>query len=247
MKKHALGLAMAATLGTQAIAQQEQDGFSIGFGLTYSDSVFVGEDSDPQILPLLRYESDRFSLGVPQGARLTVFERNQLRVSAVVSPRFSALEDPDGRELAGIDRELTADGGLQLRYRFGPGTQIRFRAVTELTDEHGGSELSASITQPVPVGQTPLLLSAGVTMMDPDLAQYTYGVFESEATRDRPEYSPDAVIIPNLSVSSVFALSETVSLTGSVRAEFLPDEVTDSPIVDADVSVSTFLGISYQF
>ncbi|APX13460.1 hypothetical protein BWR18_18585 [Tateyamaria omphalii] len=215
--------------------------------MAYSNSIFTGEGSDVQALPLLRYESERFGVGIPEGLRVTVFSNPQVRLSGVISPRFSALDDPDSAFLDGIDRDITVDGGAQLRYSFARGTQLQLRAVTELTDEHGGQEISAELSQAIPLGRTPLLVSAGLTWLSDDLARYSYGVLASEALAGRPEYDPGDVIIPHIALTSVFPINDRVNLVGSVRAEFLPDEVTDSPIVDEDIGVSTFLGLTYQF
>lgn len=249
MKTHRLaaGLLAAAASASAAYAQQEPDGFSAGIGVGYANSVFVDDDSTAQALPLIRYDTPQFSLGLPDGARVTLFGDDQLRLSAVLAPRFSALDDADSLALDGIERDVTLDGGAQLVYRFGAGTLLRVRALTELTDEHGGQELGAEISQPVPLGRQILLASAGATWLSGDLAQYTYGVLPGEAIAGRPSYDPGSVVIPHISLSTVFPVSERARIIGSVRAEFLPDAVTDSPIVDADVGISSFVGLSFQF
>ncbi|WP_299744242.1 MipA/OmpV family protein [uncultured Tateyamaria sp.] len=231
----------------QALAQQPAEGFTLGLGVTHSTSIFVGENNETQALPLLRYEAEAFSIGIPDGLRVTLISNQQLQFSAVVSPRFSALDDTDSPALAGIDRDITVDGGVQLRYSFGHGTQLHLRALTELSDDHGGHEIAAEVRQPLPLGQTPLLLSAGLTWQSDDLARYSYGVFANEAAIGRPAYAPGNVIIPHIAVSTVFPINDRVNLVGSVRATFLPDDVSDSPIVDEDVGLSSFVGLSYRF
>ncbi len=247
LRNYALTSIALFALATPTQAQERAEGFSVGVGLTHPSSIFAGEDGTMQVFPLLRYDTDAFSVGIPEGLRVTVFSDQDLRLGAVIAPRLSALSDVESAELAGIDRDLTFDGGASVRYLYRRGTQLRLRAVTELSDEHGGQEISAELRQPIPLGRIPLLASAGLTWMSDDLAQYSYGVLASEALAGRLEYAPGDVIIPHVSVSSVFPISDNLNLVGSVRAEVLPDEVTNSPIVDEDIGVNTFLGLTYQF
>lgn len=228
-------------------AQQVPEGFSGGIGVGYARSVFVGDNASAQALPILRYDTEAFSIGVPDGFRVTLFGDEQFRVSAVLAPRFSALDEADSTALDGIEREITFDGGAQMQYRFGRGTTLRLRAVTELTDEHGGHEVSAEVRQPVPFGRQPLMAAAGVTWLSGDLSRYTYGVLASEAAGGRPAYDPGSVVIPHISLSAMFPIADRASLVGSVRAEYLPDAITDSPIVDEDLGLSTFLGLTFRF
>ena len=230
-----------------ALSQEQTEGFSIGLGVAGSSGLYIGEDSAAMALPLLRYDSDAFSIGLPDGARLTLLDRSDVRLSAVISPRFSAIDASDAPELSGLDRDLTADGGVQARYVFSQRTQLRFRAVTELTDEHGGSEVALSARHAIPLGRMPLLLEGGVTWQSADLSGYLYGVSAPEATGTRPAYSPGDVAIPYLSVGTAFPITQKTRLVANIRADFLPDKITLSPIVDEDVSVMGFLGISYSF
>jgi outer membrane protein len=230
-----------------ALSQQQPEGFSLGLGVVGSSGLYVGEDSAAMALPLLRYDSEAFSIGIPDGVRVTILERRDYRVSAVVSPRFSAIEASDAPELDGLDRAFTADGGVQARYVFNERTQLRFWAVTELTDEHSGSEVALSARHALPLGRVPLLFEGGVTWQSADLSGYLYGVSAPEATGTRPAYDPGDVLIPHLSVGTAIPITQKTRLVANIRADFLPDEVTLSPIVDEDVSVQGFLGISYSF
>lgn len=230
-----------------ALSQQQPEGFSLGLGVMGSSGLYVGEDSAAMAVPLLRYDSDAFSIGLPDGARVTLLDRSDIRLSAVISPRFSAIDASDAPELDGLNREFTADGGVQGRYAFSGRTQLRFRAVTELTEEHGGSEVALAARHAVPLGRVPLMFEGGVTWQSADLTGYLYGVSVAEATGARPAYSPGDVVIPYLSVGTAVPITQKTRLVANIRADFLPDEVTLSPIVDEDVSVQGFLGISYSF
>ena len=248
-------LALLIGASTTAFAQAPEgapqgppEGFSLGLAVLGSNGIYVGEDASAQILPILRYESEAFSASLPEGLRLSLWDQTNFRMSAILAPRINPIGGSDAKELDGLDRaQFTFDGGLSAEYSFGFGTQVLFRGVTELGDEHGGSELSIGIEQVVPLGDVPLFLGADVTWQDEDLADFLYGVSASEATADRAAYSPGAVVIPSITLGTVVPLSQSISMVANLRAEFLPDEVTDSSIIDEDLGLTAVLGLSYRF
>lgn len=81
--------------------------------------------------------------------------------------------------------------------------------------------------------------------MSEDLSEYVYGVRASD-TGFAP-YAPGDVFIPYINVGTIFPLTERVNLVGNLRAEFLPDEVFDSPIIDDDITIGGLVGLSMRF
>ncbi|MGL5010763.1 MAG: MipA/OmpV family protein [Paracoccaceae bacterium] len=239
--------AFLCILGTAAQPQEAPEGFSIGLGIAAGTSPYIGEDEQATPLPILRYNSERFSIGLPEGARVTLFSQEELRFSAILAPRLSAIALSDAPELDGFDREITVDGGLQADYRVGDaGTRFTFRAVTELTNEHDGQEVSIGVTQPLALGSVPLILSAGAKWQSAELAEYIWGVRAADST-SLPSYSPGEVVIPYILIGTMIPISDSISFVGNIQAEFLPGEVTGSPIIDEDLSVGALLGITYRF
>lgn len=249
LKKGTLAAALCCSaLARPVVAQEGTEGFSVGLGVAAGNGIFVGEDERVTAFPILRYDSDAFSIGFPDGARVTLLDRDNFRLSGIVMPRLSAIDFSDSADLDGFDRALTADGGLQLRFNIAQQTQLSFRAVTELTDEHGGSEVDLSVSQALPIGSFPLRLSAGVTWQSDELAAYTYGVSAADAAASSfPQYDPGEIIIPHISMGTAIPINDRARVLANVHAEFLPDEVSDSPIIDEKVSIGAFIGISYSF
>lgn len=230
-----------------AVSQEQPQGISIGVGATRGLGIYVGEDNTATVLPLLRYDTEAFSIGVPDGLRVTVLDQNAFRLSALITARPSTINASDAQELDGLERKLTADGGFQASYRFGKPTELRLQAMTELTHEHSGGELSLSLSQAFPLGRVPLMLQAGVTWQSKELTSYLYGVSSTESTDLRPVYSSGDVVIPHLSVTTVLSIARNTRLITSIGADFLPDEISISPIVNEDVAVHGFLGIIHNF
>ena len=63
----------------------------------------------------------------------------------------------------------------------------------------------------------------------------------------RAEYAPGAVAVPYLSVNAFMNVTENINAFVNVSANFLPNEVTSSPIVSQKTTVSTMLGLAYNF
>lgn len=244
---------MAAALCCSAfaspvVAQETPVGFSVGLGVAAGNGIFVGEDKKATAFPILRYDSDAFSIGLPDGARVTLFDQGSFRISGIVTPRLSAIDSSDSADLDGFDRELTAGGGIQLRYNIAQQTRLSLRAVTELTDEHEGSEVDLSVSQALPIGNFPLRVTAGAKWQSEELAAYTYGVSAADAAASSfAQYDPGKIIITHISIGTAIPINDRARVLANVRAEFLPDEVSNSPIMDEKVSIGALIGISYSF
>ena len=238
--------AISTTLAVMPVmaAAQDQSGFSLGVGAGIGSGIYVGESNQSRFLPLVRYESDGFSVSIPEGLRVTIADTGPLRFSAVVSPRLSEIEQSESSELDGLDRETTLDGGLQARYQFESRGSLTFRLVTELTDEHNGSEATLTFAQPFPVGSVPVVARAGVIWQSEDLGDYLYGVSSSEATVDRAAYALDDTFTPFVGLGTSIPVSDNVRVVGNLRAAFLLDEISDSSIIDEDVDLRAFVGIN---
>ena len=243
----ALTCVLTALAAGAAVAQEEGQGFSFGLGATVSSNPYVGDD-DTSVLgvPILRYQGDGWRIGT-DGAALDLYTGTPFEAEAILLPRFSALDDPDSDELDGIDREITLDGGLSVTYALGPQTEVSALVLQELTGEHDGQEIDLSVSTGLALGAVPLSLTGGMSWKSDDLGSYLFGVERDEATADRPEYELDGSVTPYLSLSSGYPLSGAATLVGSVKVEFLPDEVTDSPIVEDDTVTSGFVGVQLSF
>lgn len=239
---------LSVVLATASHAQQDgpRDGFSIGIIANYGTNPYIGEDDEVTPLPLINYRSGSFSIGV-QGLFYDFYSSQGLTLSTGVTPRFSALADADAPELSGIDREITADAFFGVAYDINQNFGFEAIVRQELTGEHDGQEIQLALGYQTQALQTGFGLNAGVRWQSEDLANYTWGVRPSEAIVGRPAYDTGDVIIPYLSLDFVRSLNENLALIGQVQAEFLPSEVSDSPIVEEDTLFGITLGVSYSF
>ena len=63
----------------------------------------------------------------------------------------------------------------------------------------------------------------------------------------RAEYAPGAVAVTYLSVNSFMTVTDNISAFVNISANLLPKEITNSPIVSQESTVSTVVGLSYSF
>ena len=241
-----LALVFGAMTPLPAMAQEDRLGFSAGVAAAFSSDPYVGEDSQIRALPVLRYKAENFSIGT-DGIYADILTRNDVTLEFVALPRFSGLDDPDAPELAGIERDITLDAGLKLTYGLAPRTDLSATLLQEVTGEHDGQELQLEVSNTLMLGRLPVSLAAGLSWKSADLGTYMYGVYAAEATGTRPAYGVGDSITPYVSVFSGFPVSDRVTVFGSIKAEFLDDKISDSPIVDDDEVISGILGISYSF
>jgi len=117
----------------------------------------------------------------------------------------------------------------------------------EFTGEHDGQEAVLGLGYGTQVGKVGLEFSAGAAWQSADLSAFIWGVSASEALGGRPAYAPGDAVIPFAAVNAFYPLNDNWTLIGTARADFLPNEVSNSPIVDEDNIFSLILGVTYSF
>lgn len=235
---------LALPIGAQA-QQGPPDGFSFGGLITADTNPYIGEDAEAIPLPLITFRNGPFELST-NGLSYEVLSDRPWGLTVAARPRFSGLISTDGPELDGIDRDVTGDLALEVRYDIGRlyvGADLR----QEFTGEHDGQEARLRVGLRRAVGPVRVDFSAGGAWQSGDLSRYIWGVSEAEARSDRPAYDPGAVIVPFVGLRGTMPLGDNWSLLGTLRADFLPDDVTDSPIIEDDTLVSGGLGVQFRF
>ena len=234
-------------LVTPAVAQEgPRDGWSIGVVTAISTNPYIGEGTDALPYPALIYRKGPFSIGT-FGVEYDVYESESLTFSAGLVPRFTGLVSTDAPELEGIEREVTGDVALGLEYDIGSGFSADLTFRQEFTGEHDGQEVILDLGYGTQVGKVGLELSAGAAWQSSDLSAFIWGVSASEARAGRPAYAPGDAIVPFAAVNAFYPLNDNRTLIVTAQADFLPSEVSDSPIVDEDDIYSLILGVTYSF
>jgi outer membrane protein len=86
-----------------------------------------------------------------------------------------------------------------------------------------------------------------VNWLSSELTNYDFGVPESATTVTRPAYNTGSAISYEAGIGTFIELTEDWRILLSVSAEFLPDGITDSPVVAEDKVIKGFAAITYVF
>lgn len=251
-------LAQAQSGVTADVAAREGESrWQIGVGASVSESPYAGEGTRLRPVPWITYEGEwLFWRGIGGGVHL--FRRHGFALDALLSARMDGfdIDDLGRRELArnGLDADLLedrddgADAGVALSWR-GRAGELKLQALADITDASGGYELSLDYGYQWRLGRTVLIPSVGARWMSKDLAGYYYGTFEQEQARGVPAYRPDAALVPQVKFSVLQPLGDKWRLFGSVGYRFLPDTLSDSPLLEPGRSGSgnVQIGVSRGF
>lgn len=235
--------------------QQEASRWGIGAGAAAIDSPYAGEDVRIRPVPLLSYEGQRFFFRGPTGGYHFINTRS-FSFDLIGAARLDGIDSDDlgVDELAarGIDRNLLEDrddqldAGLGLSWR-GDFGEVQLRAVADVTDTSGGQEVSLTYSYRMQMGLFTVTPLVGVSYLSEDLADYYYGILDEEVSRGVVDYKPGAVVAPQAGVNIMRPVGQHWAVMGSARYTLLPDELTDSPLIESDASASIFVGLTYRF
>lgn len=243
------GLALMIALGIPLLpqtAQAEGLHYSVGLLAGAGQSPFKTDGTDAGLIPDFLIEGERFSFGT-SGLTYEVIQGGAFTLSARLAPRWFAADPSDVVGLEHLKRDVAVEAGLSARLALG-NFEATVEALQDVSDTHGGTAVNASVSAATSVSDRLTLgATVGATWMDADLATYSYGVLPAEASGSLAAYRVRDSVIPTISINASYAVSDNVSLMGGVETSFLPDSVTDSPIVKRDTLTSVVIGLRYQF
>jgi len=222
----------------------------IGAQVLVQSNPYRDGDTVTMVLPMISYVGDRFFIVSPR-AGIHLFRHPRGGVNAIADFRFKGEAFESKGFLAGMDdRKNTAMAGFDGHLRLPGRYRADLSAMTDILDRHNGQEVNLSLSRVFRLQQLILIPGAGVVWRSADYNDYYYGVRASEATEDRPAYSPgDGVNTLEwfARLALRYNLTANWSLAAAVRVEVLSSDVRDSPIVDSDYLTTVIAGVNYFF
>lgn len=250
-------LVVAQEAPSVAVTRAELPRWSLGMGGAVRNSEFAGEGTRTLAIPYVGFEGERFYLrGATVGYRLV--EREHLVVSGFIAGRFDGLDADDfGRaELAerGVNRDLlsdrddSADGGLAVVLR-GSAGEVEFDARADITDASGGYQTSLEYRYPFRAGKVAITPGVGANLLSSDMADYYYGTLDEEIARGVVAYRPGEALVPYAVLGVYMPLGQNWMLSANAQYRSLPDELKDSPLVEAgtDSTSMVLLAVARRF
>lgn len=226
----------------------ERGRIGAGLGAIVRSSPYRGADGGTFMpIPALTYTGDRLQILGPR-AQFGVIRNEAVQVAIAAQYRPAAYQEDDSAFLTGMgDRDATLMAGASVKADLPAGLDLSLDILHDTLNQIGGSEAALFLSRTVQAGAIRLTPKAGVNWTSTRLANHDYGVPASQARPGRPAYDTGDTVSPEAGVSLLAELSENWWLAASLSAEFLSDEVKDSPLVEANVLWKGFLAVQYVF
>lgn len=142
-------------------------------------------------------------------------------------------------------REWTAEAGALLGWRRWP-IHAELKAYTDILDRHDGNRTELGLSYPRQYDWGYFVPTIQAVYQSSAYNQYYYGVTPAEALPNRPVYTPDGDYNYRIRLRTGIQLSNRWLLSATIGAEWLGDEIQNSPIVDRDVIYSYDIGLAYN-
>ncbi|MBT6210800.1 MAG: DUF2141 domain-containing protein [Woeseia sp.] len=220
----------------------------VGAGVIGRSSPYVGSDTTVlQPIPAITYNGERLQWLGPT-VQYGLAGSGWWRLAASASYRIGVYEEDDSLVLVGLgDRDSTMMAGLGLRFEVPSGANLSLRYEHDVLDKIGGGAATARLSKGFQAGAFRILPQLQVNWLSSELTNYDYGVAATAATVTRPTYNTGSSISYEAGIGTFIELTEDWRILLSVSAEFLPNEITDSPIVAEDSIIKGFAAITYVF
>jgi outer membrane scaffolding protein for murein synthesis (MipA/OmpV family) len=242
-----LGLLPAFAAAQETEEQpSEPSGWGLGFGVIRSPRPYVGADDELFPVPLVQYHRGGiFIEGIRGGYRWS--GRKPWRVELFAMPQFAGLDPDDSPFLAGMEER---DPSVDLAAGFGwswPHVQLSLTAYSDLLNRNDGRRLRGQAKFPFSAGRWRIEPSVGAVWYNDDFVDYYAGVRPEEALPWRPAYSGSSTTNPEAGIFAMRPFARRWLFVVGVDVQNLGSSITDSPVVDEDTIVSTFIGVSRRF
>ena len=224
---------------------QPPSGWSVGAAAVVSGKPYGDADYDVMPVPFFGYEGERFFFrGLALGWRLP--DAGPVSTELLARARMQSFSASDDPVLEGMDsRRRTAEGGV--RFSAGPRwLRLEASVYQELLGRHDGQVLEARVSVPFPAGRWIVIPAVGVDWQSADMTAYYYGVRDSEATEERPAYSPGASLNRTVGLGLRYRGAERAGVIVQVNREFFGGTLRESPIVEGGGRWSGIVGLSWR-
>ena len=220
----------------------------VGAGVIGRSSPYVGSDTTVlQPIPAITYIGERLQWLGPN-VQYSLVGTGRWRLAASASYRIGVYEEDDSLALAGLgDRSSTLMAGLGFRFEIPGGVNLLLGYEHDVLDKIGGGAATARLSKSFQAGWLRFAPQLQVNWLSADLTDYDFGVSPDAATPTRPAYNTGSSVSYEAGITSFIELTEDWRIVLSLSAEFLPDEIVDSPIVADDRIMKGFAAITYVF
>ncbi len=167
--------------------------------------------------------------------------------SLTAEPRVNQYKANDSSYLTGMeDKESSIEGGIAFSASYDK-AYIEVMALTDVLARHDTWIVKTEIGYEFEVNDFTFYPSALLSYNSSNFMDYYYGVTQNEATTTRNMYSTQNALQYGVQTYVKYPLTENLAAFGNIKAEKLPAEATDSPIVADDYIFSGLVSLIYTF
>jgi|GEM_PF-5821155 len=227
-----------------ALAADKTPKLRMGLGGAASSRLYKDLEDDKRYLPMPLLFGDYgpvFIEGISAGIR--AINTDRLKMEFMVSRGVNGYKPSDSPVLEGMEeRKEGIDGGARITYWSDYGG-IMIRGLADIGHTHDGEEATLKYMVPIKTQWLTLVPAIGGTWRSADKVNYYFGVRENESREGRPAYKASSDISGFIALEMTLPITQSISMVGGGKAEYLGDQVHNSPIVNEDFLVSTYLGV----
>ena len=200
-----------------------------------------------QPIPAITYIGDRVQIFGPK-LQVGILGSGRLRLAATGRYRVGVYEEDDSSFLVGMgDRQDTFMGGLALEAELPGGIDLSVSYERDILDQIGGSEARAELDKAFQFGTITFSPATAVNWIDESFSNHDFGVSESQSRINRPAYALDDIFSAEGGLGILLEVTSDWLIIVDASVEFLPEQVTKSPIVGMGYVVKGFAAINYVF
>lgn len=245
-KNACLVLSLVALSSPAALANNE---FTLGAGVGVATHPYKDYDAKTSPIPVISYSNDNvWLLGPAAGIWLWNTPTSRLSIMTYWSPLSFTPKDSDDYQLRQLDkRHSTMMTGMSYILNSQYGT-LRTSLATDILNESNGSTVDIAWLYSFKSGSFSITPGAGVVWNDRKQNQYYYGISEHESGHSGlNEYSLGSSWNPYIEISVDYNFYGSWNIFSTARYTHLPNEITDSPMVEKSGMALFSAGITYTF
>lgn len=232
-------------------AEQEKQKLTIGLGPYIQTQPYENVDAIIIPSPVIFYDDGLFYIRWSRAGIYFVGDKQDEYMwgfSVTAQPRTYSFKASDSETLSGMDeRKSTWEGGLAFSATYNE-AYIEIMAVHDLMNRYDSWMLKTEIGYDIKVGNFSFYPSVIIGYQSDDFVNYYYGVSANEATASaHNEYSAKAGVQIGAQTYIKYPFTNEFAALINIRADKIPSNASDSPIVDNDYIYSGLVSLIYTF
>ncbi|WP_457748258.1 MipA/OmpV family protein [Sulfurimonas sp.] len=232
-------------------AEQTKQDLTIGAGPYFQSEPYKGASTLVLPSPVIFFDN---SVVYARWSRFGVYflgdkkENFSWGLSLTVQPRTLGYKASDSDYLKGMhNRDSTLEGGIAFSAGYKNSTYIEIMLLADVLSKYNSWISQIEVGDTYKVGNFTLYPSAVVLYQPRKFVDYYYGVKNSEATLNRPAYTPNGGFSFAVQTYVKYPLTQKLSAFLNLRADRIPNSAYNSPLVNNKFIYSGLASLMYTF